>query len=162
MDMIDGQPTGSVRVSFGYMSTLRDAQQLLVFIVECCVEGRATQALLADLTATRTTPSSPQRLSNGNTSDVESAELTTMAPEQESTVRLTNGEAFENKAERNGISVKSINCEENTWFEKEQPSVVSIPRSDSLHAAVTGAVRLSIIFLYPIKSCAAFEVRFGG
>ncbi|XP_040840596.1 molybdenum cofactor sulfurase [Ochotona curzoniae] len=32
VDLIDGQPTGSVRISFGYMSTLEDAQALLSFI----------------------------------------------------------------------------------------------------------------------------------
>ena len=39
MDLVDGQPTGSVRVSFGYMSTLQDAQNCLTFIAECFLEG---------------------------------------------------------------------------------------------------------------------------
>uniref|UniRef100_A0A8C9W8I4 Molybdenum cofactor sulfurase n=1 Tax=Scleropages formosus TaxID=113540 RepID=A0A8C9W8I4_SCLFO len=37
IDMIDGQPTGSVRVSFGYMSTFQDCQMLLRFVVNCFV-----------------------------------------------------------------------------------------------------------------------------
>lgn len=38
MDMIDGRPTGSIRVSFGYMSTLEDAQRLLHMIETCFVD----------------------------------------------------------------------------------------------------------------------------
>ncbi|KAL4617196.1 molybdenum cofactor sulfurase isoform X2 [Arapaima gigas] len=38
IDVIDGQPTGSVRVSFGYMSTFRDCQMFLKFIVDCFVQ----------------------------------------------------------------------------------------------------------------------------
>uniref|UniRef100_A0A3B3Q9F4 Molybdenum cofactor sulfurase n=1 Tax=Paramormyrops kingsleyae TaxID=1676925 RepID=A0A3B3Q9F4_9TELE len=38
VDMIDGWPTGSVRVSFGYMSTFGDIQQLLRFVVDCFVQ----------------------------------------------------------------------------------------------------------------------------
>ncbi|XP_071942133.1 molybdenum cofactor sulfurase-like isoform X2 [Antedon mediterranea] len=34
-DLIDGQPTGSVRISFGYMSSWKDAKRFLQFIREC-------------------------------------------------------------------------------------------------------------------------------
>ena len=38
MDIVNGEPTGSVRVSFGYMSTLKDAQTLIHFIESCFVD----------------------------------------------------------------------------------------------------------------------------
>ena len=38
--MVDGYPTGSVRVSFGYMSTFEDAQRFLNFIEQCFVDNR--------------------------------------------------------------------------------------------------------------------------
>ena len=38
IDLIDGFPTGCVRISFGYMSTLKDAQIFLQFIDSCFVE----------------------------------------------------------------------------------------------------------------------------
>ena len=38
-DLIDGKPTGAVRVSFGYMSTLQDAQTCLQFLVDCFLEN---------------------------------------------------------------------------------------------------------------------------
>lgn len=42
MDVMDGRPTGSVRVSFGYMSTFDDCQRLLKFVAECFVEKPVT------------------------------------------------------------------------------------------------------------------------
>ncbi|GAB6031894.1 hypothetical protein CHUAL_010290 [Chamberlinius hualienensis] len=36
-DLIDGKPTGSVRISFGYMSTIDDAQRFLHMIESCFV-----------------------------------------------------------------------------------------------------------------------------
>lgn len=32
MDIVDGHPTGSVRISFGYMSTMKDARIFIDFI----------------------------------------------------------------------------------------------------------------------------------
>ncbi|XP_070833976.1 molybdenum cofactor sulfurase [Chaetodon trifascialis] len=42
IDLVDGQPTGSVRVSFGYMSTFEDCQKFLNFVAECFVEKPVT------------------------------------------------------------------------------------------------------------------------
>lgn len=39
VDLIDGHPTGSVRISFGYMSSFNDCQNFLRFIVKCFVQG---------------------------------------------------------------------------------------------------------------------------
>ncbi|XP_036375477.1 molybdenum cofactor sulfurase [Megalops cyprinoides] len=39
VDLIEGRPTGSVRVSFGYMSTFSDCQNFLKFVVDCFVQG---------------------------------------------------------------------------------------------------------------------------
>ncbi|KAK3578357.1 hypothetical protein CHS0354_039070 [Potamilus streckersoni] len=39
-DLVNGRPTGSVRISFGYMSNLTDAQICLQFIVDCFLESK--------------------------------------------------------------------------------------------------------------------------
>lgn len=39
MDLIDGRPTGAVRVSFGYMSTWQDAEAFVCFIQKCFVQS---------------------------------------------------------------------------------------------------------------------------
>lgn len=38
-DLINGKPTGAVRVSFGYMSTIKDVQTLLLMIKKCFTDG---------------------------------------------------------------------------------------------------------------------------
>ena len=38
MDVVNGCPTGAVRVSFGYMSTLTDAKTFIQFINDCFVD----------------------------------------------------------------------------------------------------------------------------
>ena len=38
IDIIDGQPTGSIRISFGYMSDFSDAEKFLNFLKDCFVE----------------------------------------------------------------------------------------------------------------------------
>lgn len=38
VDLIAGKPTGSVRISFGYMSSFTDAQTFLNFLEECFLE----------------------------------------------------------------------------------------------------------------------------
>ena len=48
-DLVDGQPTGSVRVSFGYMSVRRDADAFLAFIDQCFVERTPAHDHLAPL-----------------------------------------------------------------------------------------------------------------
>lgn len=37
IDLIEGRPTGSIRVSFGYMSSFEDCQNFLQFVVNCFV-----------------------------------------------------------------------------------------------------------------------------
>lgn len=41
-DLINGRPTGSVRISFGYMSSLSDATRCLHFVAECFLESSKT------------------------------------------------------------------------------------------------------------------------
>lgn len=38
-DLINGKPTGAVRASFGYMSTVKDVETLLLMIKHCFVDG---------------------------------------------------------------------------------------------------------------------------
>lgn len=41
VDLIDGRPTGSIRVSFGYMSGISDADKLIEMIMDCFVSRPA-------------------------------------------------------------------------------------------------------------------------
>ncbi|ENN81165.1 hypothetical protein YQE_02429, partial [Dendroctonus ponderosae] len=49
-DLVDGSPTGSVRISFGYMSTFEDADKFLQMIETCFVSHSNFQSLTIDRT----------------------------------------------------------------------------------------------------------------
>ena len=97
-DLIDGRPTGSVRISFGYMSNMEDAKAFVTFIEECFVS--------------RSEPGV-----NNNVQKVESDFL------------KQNIKAKLSEITRQGICEKS------------------------------DMAILSKIFVYPVKSCGAFEVQ---
>lgn len=122
IDLVEGRPTGSIRVSFGYMSSFEDCQSFLWFIVNCFVDKPLTldQVRLGRLmTSTPVdTPASfhPAPITNGQ-------------------VGLENGEVIFH-------SVKEALYENDVYKE----------RKNSIHT-------LTNLFIYPVKSCASFEVR---
>ncbi|XP_038137357.1 molybdenum cofactor sulfurase isoform X1 [Cyprinodon tularosa] len=121
IDLVDGQPTGSVRVSFGYMSTFEDCQNFLKFVAECFVEKPVTvdQVRLQKLRAARA--------SSGGSSEHPSNEI-------------SNGENHE------GAEKKSLEVSQGGFRHRESKSP-------------TEAYTLTNIYIYPIKSCGAFEVH---
>uniref|UniRef100_A0A8C4XDA2 Molybdenum cofactor sulfurase n=1 Tax=Erpetoichthys calabaricus TaxID=27687 RepID=A0A8C4XDA2_ERPCA len=102
IDIVDGQPTGSVRISFGYMSTFEDVQTFLKFIVESFAKSpiRVDEAILLTCSITGTDD------------------------------------------ETSGLA-SSFSCKVHVG------TLPDTPRSRQ---------RLTNIFLYPIKSCGAFQV----
>ncbi|XP_026801265.3 molybdenum cofactor sulfurase isoform X2 [Pangasianodon hypophthalmus] len=125
IDLIDGRPTGSVRISFGYMSTFEDCQCLLKFIVDCFVEKplRLNQKRLATLK------------SAGMAETSASNELTSLPTERPVPVM-------------NGLNISPASVSKTS-------SQDTIPKEDRNSE---DAYTLTNIFIYPIKSCAAFEV----
>lgn len=123
IDLVDGRPTGSVRVSFGYMSTFEDCQRFLNFVAECFVEKPVTvdDGRLEKLRATAAREEVNDRLS---------------------TIKVSNGEA--NKVNEEKQMPKDTS--------KTQGSQQTVSNSQG------GACVLTNIYIYPIKSCGAYEV----
>ncbi|XP_051233789.1 molybdenum cofactor sulfurase [Dicentrarchus labrax] len=122
IDLVDGQPTGSVRVSFGYMSTFEDCQKFLNFVAECFVEK-------------------PLTLDQVRLEELKTATAASRGSNEHYPIKITNGEIF--KAD-----------------EKEKPTEASLRgfalREPNSHGE---AYTLTNIYIYPIKSCAAYEVH---
>ncbi|MEQ2172972.1 hypothetical protein GOODEAATRI_026874 [Goodea atripinnis] len=120
MDLVDGQPTGSVRVSFGYMSTFEDCQKFLKFVAECFVEKPVTvdQVRLQKLKTARASSEG----SNENPS-----------------VEISNGENHK------GAEKKSSEVSQKGFRHGDSKSPGE-------------AYTLTNIYIYPIKSCGAYEV----
>ncbi|XP_067687308.1 molybdenum cofactor sulfurase-like [Haliotis asinina] len=117
-DMIDGHPTGSVRISFGYMSTYGDAVQCLRFITEYFLEGRAI-------------PQFPVPVS---------VSVSSANPEMPSVPELS----------------QRLNCPERQ-IQKEKEDLRK-EEEEVLEKCSDSSRFLTKICLYPVKSCAAFQV----
>ncbi|KAM6915860.1 molybdenum cofactor sulfurase [Xenentodon cancila] len=128
VDLVNGQPTGSVRVSFGYMSTFEDCQKFLNFVVECFVEKPATvdHVKLQKLRTAEATPEGSDKRPSGE--------------KTVHTVETVNGEMHKTVEEK---------------VTEESPKASGHRDSDSSEEAYV----LTNIYIYPIKSCAAFEVH---
>uniref|UniRef100_A0A673BDG3 Molybdenum cofactor sulfurase n=1 Tax=Sphaeramia orbicularis TaxID=375764 RepID=A0A673BDG3_9TELE len=121
IDLVDGQPTGSVRVSFGYMSTFDDCQKFLHFVAECFVEK-------------------PVRVNKEKLEKLKKTGPRSQGSNEES-VEMSSGEI--SRADK-----------------KERPSEASLKGFGYGDFSSHGEdYTLTNIYIYPIKSCGAFEVH---
>ncbi|XP_013907750.1 PREDICTED: molybdenum cofactor sulfurase [Thamnophis sirtalis] len=143
IDVIDGHPTGSVRISFGYMSTFEDVQAFLKFIISIRL---STFNLVKCPLQTEIVPkitSFPRW--NSNSHDKKNA------TEEHLERIIKNLQLSHHYAsvipEGNVHLTKS-------WAEINIPKVftnsVEVPNGKN-------TITITNIYLYPIKSCAAFE-----
>nr|XP_026646809.1 molybdenum cofactor sulfurase isoform X2 [Zonotrichia albicollis] len=141
IDLLDGRPTGSVRISFGYMSSFEDAQTFLNFII-------AT------------------RLSNSD------AEIPLQSVTKLATESVPDDHLSFNKADKlspilqiSDRELRNIPSEAETTGSWQPPEL----EAESMRAAVSETavptcrkggkpITVARIYLYPIKSCSAFEV----
>lgn len=131
MDLIDGRPTGSVRISFGFMSTFDDAKVFLNFIVDTFIKksSETTQYILNN-----------EKLSTISLSQSESNEEKSING---------NGKITGNTMVTLGNIFSNLSTAERTCICKGRETMTTNNK----------AITLTHIYLYPIKSCAAFQVR---
>lgn len=148
MDLIDGQPTGSVRISFGYMSTLDDAQAFLRFIIDTRLHSSGDWPVPQAHADTGETgaPSADSQ------ADVTPAVMgrRSLSPQEDA---LTGSRVWNNSSTVNAVPVAPPVCD----VARTQPTP-----SEKAAGVLEGALGPHVVtnlYLYPIKSCAAFEVR---
>ena len=59
MDLVAGIPTGSIRVSFGYMSTMEDVNKLISFVKDCFQEVKEMVTPIVRDSSVRSSPNVP-------------------------------------------------------------------------------------------------------
>ncbi|XP_074060712.1 molybdenum cofactor sulfurase isoform X2 [Macrotis lagotis] len=141
IDLIDGHPTGSVRISFGYMSTFEDAQTFLKFIIAIRL-GKVDSKL-------------PFQITLGGTEEPVGQDVT------------VNGHETGKLSQEDVLLPVELNNSSMTKKAMDFHSPETEPGS-GLHiaplistAALDGGVApllITNIYIYPIKSCAALEV----
>ncbi|NXA33940.1 MOCOS sulfurase, partial [Eudromia elegans] len=146
VDLIDGRPTGSVRISFGYMSTFEDAQAFLKFIIATrfC---KSDTAVAFQSSVTKLTTESVKSPVQDDYSSCNSANK--LAPR----MHVLDRDLWD-KSPAAGKTVK--------WQPRgtEAESIRATVSETAVPACRGGGKPITVtnIYLYPIKSCSAFEV----
>ncbi|XP_046942823.1 molybdenum cofactor sulfurase [Lynx rufus] len=146
VDLIDGHPTGSVRISFGYMSTLEDAQAFLRFIIAMQLHQCDGQPL------PQTTPGEVGAPSESEAQDAVPA-----------TVDRCSSSPREDAPTDSGVSNDLPTTVAAVGLRPPLPMATRTQQTPSEKAAGVldgglGPRVITNLYLYPIKSCAAFEV----
>jgi len=146
MDLVDGSPTGIIRISFGYTSTLQDADKFLKFISECFIEGLEQSITTLHYTvAQATTPA--QDLSASET--VSSAKSPALGPPQYFSSTFTSDPDTIKPDTIKPDTIKPDTIKPDTI----KPDAI---KPDTIKH-VSGC-RLAELYIYPIKSCGSFQV----
>ncbi|XP_043289981.1 molybdenum cofactor sulfurase 2 [Venturia canescens] len=132
-DLINGKPTGAVRISFGYMSSREDVEAVLSMIRKCFLDSSETSRLPEHPANFQ---SSLQKLSIND----ESESIQNGYDAEQKEISLHGNHAVGQQLIRNGVN--DVGRE-----------------SVSENIGIEGNLRLSRLFIYPIKSCAAYEIK---
>lgn len=176
-DLINGLPTGSVRISFGYLSTLQDAQICLHFIVSCFLDGakdtinfnssQDTESFKAvsseaqcDKSENSSTHGTFSGLQTPSTCDNSTCGLNHHATSVVSNVRDVNSVSqnlspgvatIVGQGKSDIVEHKLNSCEFKLDEVGNNPA--TLRDADNIKTR-----RLTHMYLYPVKSCAAFKV----
>ena len=148
MDLIDGQPTGSVRISFGYMSTLEDAQAFLRFIIATRLRPSRSQPLPL---ATPGEAGAPPEDSEAQKTVPATQARGSPSPQEDAS---PHSGVWNNLPATEDAGVLCPPLLEATGTQQ----TISEKAADVLDGDLRSHV-VTNLYLYPIKSCAAFEVR---
>ncbi|XP_051466774.1 molybdenum cofactor sulfurase isoform X1 [Apus apus] len=142
VDLVDGRPTGSVRISFGYMSSFEDAQTFLKFIIATRLSKSDSEIPFPSSVTKLMTETVPDDHPSFNNAD-----------------KLSPIPEISERELRNNSSVTKTTV---NWqpLEAEAESIRAAVSETAVPPYRKGEKPITVtnIYLYPIKSCSAFEV----
>lgn len=147
VDLVDGQPTGSVRISFGYMSTLEDAQAFLKFIIATRLRPPSSQPVPQPAPGEAGAP-----VAESEPRSTEPAMGGRRPPPQEDTP-TDSGLRDDLPTAVEAVGLHPPLPEASRAWETPSETAAGVLDGDLGPHVVTN------LYLYPIKSCAAFEVK---
>ncbi|NXU50010.1 MOCOS sulfurase, partial [Turnix velox] len=141
IDLVDGRPTGSVRISFGYMSSFEDAQTFLKFIIATRLSKLDTEIPFQSSCAKLTKEPVPDDHSSFSSAD----EL------------LPIPHILDRDGNNSSVMQMIVQWQPP---EAETESIRAAVSETAVPPCRTGGKPITVtnIYVYPIKSCSAFEV----
>lgn len=155
-DLINGRPTGSVRISFGYMSSLADAKTCLEFITECFLERGSTEKHIF---------SYPEWFTASVTADSHSysshKKSSLHHPSTQAKDYIKGDYAEQKKSDSSSTEEKSPLSMDYKPVDAKTEAVKVTEECSTDDICSNKPMKLTDIFLYPLKSCGAFKVSYG-
>lgn len=145
IDVIDGHPTGSVRISYGYMSTFEDVQAFLKFIIS--IRLSAFNLVKCPLQTEIVPKLTSFPIRNSNIHDEKNA---TEQHLERIIKNLQLSHPYASVIPEGNVHLTKGFAEIN--IPKVFTNSVDVPNGKK-------TIAVTNIYLYPIKSCAAFEVN---
>lgn len=142
VDLMNGKPTGAVRVSFGYMSTIKDVETILLMIVKCFVDGPSVRKMPVwweDHRAKVSKKCKGRHFYNSNILDHTVPSVISNAKNKVQNKKNNNPRNYVRDNSENLNNVASFINSDNTFVRANKCT-------------------LQRLFIYPIKSCAAYEI----
>ncbi|KAF7994271.1 hypothetical protein HCN44_003361 [Aphidius gifuensis] len=121
-DLINGKPTGAIRVSFGFMSQVLDIETLMLMLKECFVDRPEIRQI-------------PQSSENN----------TSLLLKQ-----------YDQKVIKQKINMQKDTSKLVTKKSNEKKLLINEKKHD---CDIRNELKLSRLFIYPIKSCGAWEIK---
>ncbi|XP_048219619.1 molybdenum cofactor sulfurase [Perognathus longimembris pacificus] len=140
IDLIDGQPTGSVRISFGYMSTIEDAEAFLKFIIAISLHSSGGQPVSKATTGEPGAKATEHKAQNEPT--ITNSHCHSPEEDGHTDARIWNNSHPLHPTLREASSARQAPVQEPAGALNRDPELPVVTK----------------ICLYPIKSCAACEV----
>ncbi|XP_017885614.1 molybdenum cofactor sulfurase 1 [Ceratina calcarata] len=128
-DLINGRPTGAIRISFGYMSTIKDVQTLLLMIKQSFVDGSPIYKIPDWWLSHKTLLHAKYYHNDANVKSITS----------------NNEQEITNKLQTVKESLMHL-INENPFFKLTK------------NTTVKKKCILEQLYIYPIKSCAAYKI----
>ncbi|XP_011702725.1 PREDICTED: molybdenum cofactor sulfurase 3 [Wasmannia auropunctata] len=136
-DLMNGKPTGAVRISFGYMSTIKDVQTVLLMITKCFIDEPCIRKVPQwwEDRKMKGIHKNHRHFYNSNILDYS---IPCITNSEKNIVNNNLRNNFHNKSESLDRIMNSIN-------------------SSKISTQISKCT-LQRLFIYPIKSCGAYEI----
>ncbi|XP_070536354.1 molybdenum cofactor sulfurase-like [Ptychodera flava] len=156
-DLIDGQPTGSVRISFGYMSNYGDACKFLSFIEQCFVirncqdvpyQPSVSTSVESELGIIRRT------LDDFKVTDGEVNNIAKDSSRDDECNKTSSSAMEARSCEQDNVGSVAMETE---MPDRQRQTLVAMAMDNKMKDGEK-KMKLTNIYLYPVKSCGAMEV----
>ena len=176
MDLVNGRPTGSLRISLGYTSVLSDIRAFWQFLCDCFIQGNPN--LINALSRTKFQLDNPDPAhdtvavqgknqcnmdlsSNIGIADSKSCVSHTRDSNRTVEFQKSSDGSITNVIRDAGADAIVSNDVEDSGNSKLQDKMVLLKGRKAISSEGNRPVpHLEKIFVYPVKSCGAFEVSF--